>query len=1036
MAFHSNASNLISGDTNGKKDVFVHKNNIPVGSFLDLPFQYTNFAEAAKGSNSGGYVNSWFDHTSPGFGNDDGNLTTWLGHYTGSANIGRTNCNTSPGGFGISCYDSHDGIDFKHVSDEVLAAAPGKVFGIGYQPSGFGNFLYIDHDNCYASFYAHLKNAPTLQNGDTVTDRQQIGIMGNTGLSLGGGGGVHLHFGLYYDPTCDGNFSDKVVVDPYGWSGTGVDPYTTGASRYLWKHAYDFTQQSINNSGGNVSTPSGNLAVTVPAGAVVNPITLELWNTPPVAGAPSTLRSSGNSFWVRVLEWLTGASSPSQMAKASTNMESAATNSFDLPLTITLQYDSLNMPHLDTSQLTINQWDDVGLAWVALPTTLDTVNQEVSAQASQPGHFDLQAPLVCPADTLEPNDNYDGTSVTQTDGTLANNLFDIASDEDWFKFEATTGNEYVIQTTSLSTSVDTILEIYDTDGVTLLESNDNGGGGNASSLTWQTPQDGLYFARVTQASGSSFGCDSTYYFSVTTLDSISPTVNTFTATSPSNSLNISITDFTASDLVGVTGYLVTESATPPAVDDLGWTGAAPTVYAVISDGSYTLYPWAKDAAGNISSVFASPPVVVVDTTKPTVNTFTATTPSNSFNIPITAFTATDNFGVTGYLITTSATSPAIDATGWTGTAPTTYTVSNIGNFTLYPWVKDTLGNISTVFISPRTVVVDLPITLNITRAAPNPAKATSVKFMVTFSKPVTGVDKTDFSLTTTGITKAAVSKVSGSGANYTVTASTGSGSGTLHLNLLDNDSIKDAGLVPLGGVGAGNGNFTTGDTFTIDKVKPIVLAILRASSNPTSAASVDFTVTFSEPVTGVDIKDFKLIGTGSLAKSKPVVTGVSGSGATYMVTATTGTSTAPGTMRLDLMANKTIKDATLNLLTTSFKTGLPYVVDRAPVVVSIVRGNPNPTKLAAVKFTVKFSEAVTGVNASDFNLSTTLTGTSIVSITGSGTTWMVIVNTGTGSGTLRLDLIDNDSIVDIILKPLGGAGVVNGDFTGQVYNVR
>lgn len=473
--------------------------------FLDLPFQYTNFSEAAKGGNSGGYVNSWFDHTNPGNINADNNLTTWFGPYTGGTYISRSNCNTPPGGLGISCYNGHDGIDFKHVTDEILAAAPGIVWKKGYDSTGFGNYLYIDHQNCYASFYAHLKNIPTLQVGDPIIDRQKVGIMGNTG---GGSIGIHLHFGLYYDPTCDGDFTDRIVVDPYGWNGTGIDPWMAGTSRYLWKYPYDFAQQSITNSGGSASIPSGNVAVNVPAGAVSSTVTLELWDSPPVAGASASLRSTGNSFLMRILEWLTGGSSPIRTANASAN-------SFDLPVTVTVHYDPSTMPHLDTNQLTINQWDDVALAWIALPTTLDTVNQEASAQTSQPGNFDLQAPLVCPADTLEPNDNYDGARVVLTDGTQVSNLFDIATDEDWFRFDAVAGTQYDIQTSNLATGVDTTLELYDTDGVTLLVSNDNGGGGNASSLNWQAPQDGVYFARVVQASGSSFGCGSTYNFAVT-----------------------------------------------------------------------------------------------------------------------------------------------------------------------------------------------------------------------------------------------------------------------------------------------------------------------------------------------------------------------------------------------------------------------------------------------------------------------------------------------------------------------------------------
>ena len=101
-----------------------------------------------------------------------------------------------------------------------------------------------------------------------------------------------------------------------------------------------------------------------------------------------------------------------------------------------------------------------------------------------------------------------------------------------------------------------------------------------------------------------------------TLDPTAPVVNTFTVTTPSNSLNIPITAFSAMDDIGVTGYLIIESATAPVAGAAGWTATAPTIYTVAADGSYTLYPWAKDAAGNVSAVFASPRTVVVDTVAP------------------------------------------------------------------------------------------------------------------------------------------------------------------------------------------------------------------------------------------------------------------------------------------------------------------------------------------------------------------------------------------------------------------------------------
>src|SRR5205085_7038693 len=76
-----------------------------------------------------------------------------------------------------------------------------------------------------------------------------------------------------------------------------------------------------------------------------------------------------------------------------------------------------------------------------------------------------------------------------------------------------------------------------------------------------------------------------------------------------------------------------------------------------------------------------------------------------------------------------------------------------------------------------------------------------------------------FSVAAAGPAGASVSNVTGSGTTYTVTVTTGTGAGTLGLNLVDNDSITDAATNPLGGAGAGNGNFT-GQTYTINGAAP------------------------------------------------------------------------------------------------------------------------------------------------------------------------------------------------------------------------
>jgi uncharacterized delta-60 repeat protein len=108
-----------------------------------------------------------------------------------------------------------------------------------------------------------------------------------------------------------------------------------------------------------------------------------------------------------------------------------------------------------------------------------------------------------------------------------------------------------------------------------------------------------------------------------------------------------------------------------------------------------------------------------------------------------------------------------------------------------------------------------PTVLSIVRTNPSPISASTVSFTVTFSESVVNVDSGDFSLATTGVTDASIANVTGSGASYTVTVNAGSGNGTIRLDLVDDDSIKDAANLPLGGTGAGNGSFTSGETYTI-----------------------------------------------------------------------------------------------------------------------------------------------------------------------------------------------------------------------------
>ncbi|MEW6418621.1 MAG: Ig-like domain-containing protein [Nitrospirota bacterium] len=273
-------------------------------------------------------------------------------------------------------------------------------------------------------------------------------------------------------------------------------------------------------------------------------------------------------------------------------------------------------------------------------------------------------------------------------------------------------------------------------------------------------------------------------------DAEAPVVTGFTVTTPSTNRNVPITLFTATDNVGVTGYRITTSSIPPSAGEGGWSATAPTTYLVTSDGTHILYPWAKDAAGNVSSVFGTPRTVEVDATAPTVTSFTATTPSLSLNIPITSFTATDSVGVTGYQITTNSTPPAAGGGGWSGTAPTTYTVGSDGTYTLYPWAKDAIGNVSAVFATPRTVVVD---TTPPTVSSTNPSNGATG---VTANSPVTinwseNVDCTTVTTSTITISPSVTWTRTSCSGSQAVFSPSGQSSLTLY-TVTVSTSVKDA----------------------------------------------------------------------------------------------------------------------------------------------------------------------------------------------------------------------------------------------------
>lgn len=96
-------------------------------------------------------------------------------------------------------------------------------------------------------------------------------------------------------------------------------------------------------------------------------------------------------------------------------------------------------------------------------------------------------------------------------------------DQDWVRFDALGGADYLIKTTDLGPQSDTVLEVYDRNMVTLLATNDDAGPGNASALTFVAPVTGAYYVRVRHFNPGQTGDGTEYQLSVTGAPPPTPT---------------------------------------------------------------------------------------------------------------------------------------------------------------------------------------------------------------------------------------------------------------------------------------------------------------------------------------------------------------------------------------------------------------------------------------------------------------------------------------------------------------------------------
>lgn len=333
---------------------------------------------------------------------------------------------------------------------------------------------------------------------------------------------------------------------------------------------------------------------------------------------------------------------------------------------------------------------------------------------------------------------------------------------------------------------------------------------------------------------------------------------------PAASVNVTTASFTYTDAQTVTKFQCALDGA--SFVDCGTTLPSSKSYTGLSVGSHTFQVRAFVQQGSQTSS-ATSYSWVVDQTPPTVTSINRATgsPTNlatvswaiSFSEPVTGADATDfvlaSTGLTGagsISVSGSGASYTVSASSGTGNGSLGLNLSD--NDSIVDAAGNKAGGTGTGTVasggtgngsfSGQVYTIDKtrPTLTSFTKAGATPTAAASVSWTLVFSKPVTGLTASNFTVSASGLTgTTAVTGVTGTGTTWTVTASTGtgspSGSGTLNLNLANSTGISDA---------AGNTLNATlpqsGGSYTVDHLAPPV-AFGTKPPDPNSVSTSNFT---------------------------------------------------------------------------------------------------------------------------------------------------------------------------------------------------
>ncbi|MGJ8639177.1 MAG: beta strand repeat-containing protein [Opitutaceae bacterium] len=327
-------------------------------------------------------------------------------------------------------------------------------------------------------------------------------------------------------------------------------------------------------------------------------------------------------------------------------------------------------------------------------------------------------------------------------------------------------------------------------------------------------------------------------------------------------------------------------------------------------------------------------------------------------------------------------------------------------------VTDEALNNLVVSVTSSVVEVDTtaPTVASITPVTTSPTNSASVSFTVVFDEAVNGFDSfADLNLGKTGTVNATAATFStADNITHTVTLTDVVGDGDLTLGVVVGSNVEDL-------VGLDLESSVTSAAVEVDNTRPTITSFTMSETSPSSADSIVYGITFSEPVSGfVDSSDLYFSGVNATVDKNDASVVNAGDDKNYTVTL--NNISGNGSLVFRPAIDQVNDQVGLRLEDNSSIYSPEMVIDNiAPQATIISRVTSSPSSSDSVIFSVSFNEDVTGFDSfADLVIGKTGTAnaTGATFSTVDDQTYTVTLTNVSGDGGLTIGVVTGSGVQD------------------------